>query len=155
MQKWCGRLSLTVVLAVAFSLPSTTHPAQAAVANGICEDGELCLWRDADFQGCLFDLPLDGARPAGWNPDDFRKARYKTCGNVSVNDSLTSYQLRGDYYVSFWEHPGTKGANYCVGPRAGGNVDPPINDKASSLRGGHRNDVHDDELKTCRVIDHD
>jgi hypothetical protein len=103
---------------------------------------------DANQQGCLWH--------GGTISDDFRKDRYTTCPDRSPNDSVSSYRNdRGaDWYV-LWENPKNKGAAYCIGPKASGNVDPAFNDKASSSTIYGNDDMTLEARKACKWIDTD
>jgi hypothetical protein len=96
-----------------------------AVPDGTCGVGEFCLWMDANQQGCFWHGAVTN--------EDFRKVRYTTCPDRSLNDSVSSYKNdRGSDWYVLYDNPQYKGAAYCLGPKASGNVDPGFNDKASS-----------------------
>ena len=114
-----------------------------------CGVGEFCLWMDANEQGCLWH----GAT----THEDFRKLRYGTCPDKGLNDSVTAYRngSAGEWYV-LYENPQYKGAAYCIGPKASGNVAPGFNDKASSSAIFQNEDVTPEVVREgCKWADTD
>ena len=93
----------------------------------MCEDGEFCLFTNADFRGCAYDQRF--FETSGGNLKD---SNYVKC-NHSVSDNISSYQNRTRAWLVLWEHADEKGFIYCVVPGASGNVTRSFNDKASSL----------------------
>jgi hypothetical protein len=101
---------------------------------------------DANQQGCLWH----GSTTA----DDFRKVRYTTCPDRSLNDSVSSYRndTGSDWYV-LWEKPKNKGAAYCIGPKASGNIALGFNDKANSSGIYGNDEMTPDARKACKWVD--
>jgi hypothetical protein len=145
-RSWTG---VVVVLIVSFSyfLPAPAARARPVDNNGACEDGELCLWRDANFSGCFFDWASE------INVDNLKSVKYDTCPDQKLGDSISSYRNNyADYTLFLAEHPDFKGYHYCVEGRASGNVIPGFNDKASAL--AWTGTISNEDFK-CNHIDQD
>jgi Peptidase inhibitor family I36 len=139
-------VSLLLLLPVGLQMV-VPFEAQAGI-DGTCGEGDLCLWMDANQQGCLWDNGVH---------EDYRKERYTTCPDRSMNDSVSSYRNdRGVDWLVMWENPNFKGAAYCVGPKASGNVQPGFNDKASSSTLlGNDQMTPENVRKLCKWVDTD
>jgi hypothetical protein len=137
-------LCLAISGLISFGLP--TNSATALIKDGACEGSELCLWMDANAQGCLYDSGYPN--PGG---EDLRKLRYNTCPSTSLNDNISSYRNGLHDWLVLWEDVG-KGTTYCIGPRASGNVLPAFNDKATTMVSVEPASY---DPKGCRYIDAD
>jgi len=146
MKRAPHRLLLCFAVATLLTYGLPAQNAEAAFNNRACEPDEVCLWMDANYQGCSYD----GEGP--WFGADLRKLHYTTCPSVNMNDNITSYRnmLRRNWLV-LWEDQG-KGATYCIAPQASGNVAPGFNDKASSMIAPEPSDF---DRKECRYVDSD
>jgi hypothetical protein len=129
-------------------LPGT--PATADPQDGRCEDNELCVFKDANAGGCVFDLFYDGTVEGGLEQD------YASCKGQKMKDSISSYQNRSPAWLMMWEHPDKKGFLYCVVPRGSGNVLKSFNDKASSLAAADPEDFANfGGERKCNFVDRD
>ncbi|MGH2467988.1 MAG: peptidase inhibitor family I36 protein, partial [Candidatus Limnocylindrales bacterium] len=101
------------------------YDANWVYGNGICDQGELCIWRDIDN-----DPPFASVGLA--NDDDYTNDTWpNNAGNL--NDSMSSAwnRLLG-YHVIFYENTFTSGSSICF---YGGEIDDYVgtfNDLASS-----------------------
>lgn len=146
------RLVLFAGLMVATSVvASPAPPASADSEDGRCDDNEMCVFKDANSTGCVFDLLYDDATVEGGLDQN-----YTTCKGQKMKDSISSYQNRAPSWLMMWEHPNQKGFLYCVVPRGSGNVLKGFNDKASSLAMANPEDFanYGGEAK-CNFVDRD
>jgi hypothetical protein len=133
-------------------LPLVVQSAGPAAAgggiDGDCGDGDLCLFFDANQQGCVWD--------SGYG-EDFRNEHYISCPDRGLNDSASSYRNnRPVEWLLLFENPHYKGATYCIGPHASGNVPAAFNDKASSSStAGSEQMTPDVVRKNCKWVDTD
>jgi hypothetical protein len=148
MARLAGRVAAVVVMVVGFQLGASGPPATAVDKNGVCDDGDVCLWRDGNLRGCLYDSDAN-------NDDDntnFTNVRYNTCPKISLNDSVTSYFNNRDTWLELYEHALYQGFHYCVAPRARGNVVAGFDNKASSYT---RRPVNMMDEQRCNHVDRD
>lgn len=142
-----GRRMLTLSGLSAPKVRSIAKTCSVQYSMDFCEDGELCLWRDANFSGCFFDYSIELNHP------NLKNAKYDTCPDQKLGDSISSYRNNYKSYTLFLaEHPDFKGYHYCVEGRASGNVIPGFNDKASAAAW---NDWLSKEDFKCNHIDQD
>ncbi|ANN20025.1 hypothetical protein SD37_33420 [Amycolatopsis orientalis] len=74
-------------------------PAQAGQLNGVCEDSEFCVYRDAYLSGGVADYE--------WGARDYSQWTFYG-SSTTVNDNVSSVKNEGNILrVRIWEH-----ANY-------------------------------------------
>lgn len=95
MRSTPGRL-VVGVLAVVTLCTVTTAPASASARNGVCDHGEFCLFRDANFTGPVMDW-------AGSADDDRYADDHYPSGHY-LDDTTSSVWNRSSCEVSIWQH---------------------------------------------------
>ncbi len=88
---------------IASTLAINNGSASAATGNGTCDPGEVCVWQDSGFHGCMRDwIPTGGdtnwvnASPL-WNYGAF-------CVGRNMNDKVTSVWNRSGVRVTFFQN---------------------------------------------------
>jgi Peptidase inhibitor family I36 len=92
-----------------------TVPAVAATQNGLCELGDVCLYRDNGYQGNIFD--------AVGNASDYWLFSYPG-SNLSPNDRTSSVWSRGNgnWRVVVSRNLNYTGAEVCFLPNESGDL---------------------------------
>ena len=76
-------------------------PAQAGQLNGVCEDSELCVYRDAYRSGGIADFE--------WSATDYSQWTFYG-SRTTLNDNVSSIHNEGNFLrVRIWEHAGYTG----------------------------------------------
>jgi hypothetical protein len=99
---------------------------QPALAANDCTGVVICLYENANQQGCRYGV----SRAIG----DLKKERFSDCPKKDVNDKISSFSNPTDYHWAvLHEDTFSKGAIFCVRPSATGNIPGEFNDKASGI----------------------
>jgi peptidase inhibitor family I36 len=112
------RLAVVALAAAAAVGPPAAPPATAAgsVGDASCDAGELCLWGDHNYRGCFADFTYPFVVP------DFRKTRWNTCPDRTLNDDVESYRNHTDSYIFLFTNPKYQGNTWCAYPGASENA---------------------------------
>jgi hypothetical protein len=106
-----SRLVTGVLAVVALSTVAPAPASAATPRNGVCEAGEFCLYRDANYTGVV----MDWARGA----DDDRYADNAYPSGHYLDDTTSSVWNRSNCAVSIWQHRffGDPGIKLAAGAR--------------------------------------
>lgn len=92
-------------------------PAEAAtLGNLVCDEGEACVWEHDNYQGCFRDFVLP-SKDSNWNDGD---PRWANCDG-KMNDKVSSYQNRSQYWFLMYEHADYVGNKFCGVPNGESN----------------------------------
>jgi hypothetical protein len=103
------RKALVLSAIVAVSIGVTQAPVRAANYNGVCEATDVCLWKNADYLGPVFDRTNGDSNYTG---DQY----FNSAG--AVNDETSSIWGRGSstWRVRVYQNPGYSGNVACFDP---------------------------------------
>ncbi len=95
---------LVVVLSVvAGSAAVSTGDVNAATGNGSCDSGEICVWSDGGFTGCMRDwIPVGG--DSNWTNGSPTWNYPARCYGQQMNDQVTSVMSRAHNPVIFYRN---------------------------------------------------
>ena len=107
-----------------FGLPWIVPP--GASAGMACDGPGPCVYEHADQNGCRYMV--------GGYAGDLKQERFDDCPDQNIDDKISSFwNPTTDRWAVLHEHPGQRGASFCIRPGARGNIPASFNDKASSI----------------------
>lgn len=90
-------------------------------ADVSCDDREVCLWENANFQGCFAD---EEDTNGNWE----KYSQWDNCSG-SPDRKVSSYRSRWPGWILFYENTRADGRILCIAPFASGNVPREFNDR--------------------------
>jgi hypothetical protein len=81
------------------------------VGNSSCDGGEICMWSDDSYGGCINDLvpPNEDGNYTNGTPN------WDNCEG-HMNDAISSYSNRSNSWIKWYYDDGFSGYTFCAAP---------------------------------------